>query len=156
MRALHAEQRPRSIAQEKSGIFSAAVIPWPQAGQRERGTNRLYVSGFGWGGGAGELPVCASSAHCSSQSRSIIFGKRWMTTLRNEPTASPSVRHSQGNTAGWAAVLRMSLIGSNKKGCGPTATLSEKCKAARRPSDRLADLEDRQVHRDHHSTDQDA
>src|SRR5438128_8066177 len=123
MRALHAEQRPRSIAQEKSGIFSVAVISWPQAGQRERGTNKLYVSGFGWGGGAGELPVCASSAHCSSQSRSIIFGKRWMTTLRNEPTTSPNARHSQGNTAGWAAVLRMSFIGSNKKGYGRTVTL---------------------------------
>jgi hypothetical protein len=33
-----------------------------------------------------------------------------MTTFRNEPTASPKARHSQGNTAGWVAVLRMSLI----------------------------------------------
>src|SRR5256886_7707724 len=54
MRAMHAEQRPRSITHETSGMFSAAVMVWPHAGQRERGTNKLYVSGFGWRGGTGE------------------------------------------------------------------------------------------------------
>src|SRR5260370_27426303 len=68
-----------------------------------------------------------------------------MTTFRNEPTMSPSARHSHGNTIGWAAVLRMSLIGSNKKGYGRAVTLSTR-RAMEMMLDRLADLEDRQVH----------
>src|SRR5258708_19266224 len=76
-----------------------------------------------------------------------------MTTFRNEPTMSPSARHSHGNTIGWAAVLRMSLIGSNKKGYGRAVTLSTR-RAMEMMLDRLADLEDRQVHGDHHAPDQ--
>src|SRR5258708_22187059 len=75
-----------------------------------------------------------------------------MTTFRNEPTMSPSARHSHGNTIGWAAVLRMSLIGSNKKGYGRAVTLSTR-RAMEMMLDRLADLEDRQVHGDHHAAD---
>src|SRR5258705_13851298 len=78
-----------------------------------------------------------------------------MTTFRNEPTMSPSARHSHGNTIGWPAALRMSLIGSNKKGYGRAATLSTGC-AVEIMLDRLADLEDRQGHRDHHAADQPA
>src|SRR5712691_1981920 len=78
-----------------------------------------------------------------------------MTTFRNEPTMSPSARHSHGNTIGWAAVLRMSLIGSNKKGYGRAVTLSTR-RAMEMMLDRLADLEDRQVHSDHHAADQHA
>src|SRR3977135_2245245 len=78
-----------------------------------------------------------------------------MTTFRNEPTTSPSARPSHGNTIGWAAALRMSLIGSNKKGYGRAVTLSTRC-VMEIMLDRLADLEDRQVHRDHHAADQHA
>src|SRR5256885_16889191 len=78
-----------------------------------------------------------------------------MTTFRNEPTMSPNTRHSHGNTVGWAAALRMSLIASNKKGYGRAVTLSTGC-AMEIMLDRLADLEDRQVHRDHHAADQHA
>src|SRR6266850_530006 len=76
-----------------------------------------------------------------------------MTTFRNEPTTSPSTRHSHGNAIGWAAALRISLIESNKKGYGRAATLSTR-RAVEIMLDRLADLEDRQVHRDHHAADQ--
>src|SRR5258708_13426234 len=75
-----------------------------------------------------------------------------MTTFRNEPTTSPSARHSHGNTIGWAAVLRISLIGSNKKGYGRTVTLSTRC-VMKIMLNRLAELEDGQVHRDHHAAD---
>src|SRR5712692_11095981 len=78
-----------------------------------------------------------------------------MTTFRNEPTTSPNARHSHGNTIGWAAVLRISLIGSNKKGYGRAVTLSTR-RVMEIMLDRLADLEDRQVHRDHHAADQNA
>src|SRR5260221_4820007 len=75
-----------------------------------------------------------------------------MTTFRNEPTTSPNARHSHGNTIGWAAALRISLIGSNKKGYGRAVTLSTR-RVMEIMLDRLADLEDRQVHRDHHAAD---
>src|SRR2546429_9236830 len=78
-----------------------------------------------------------------------------MTTFRNEPTTSPNTRHSHGNTVGWAAALRISLIGSNKKGYGWTVTPSPRC-AMGIMLDRLADLEDRQGNRDHHAPDQKA
>src|SRR5258708_999513 len=148
MRALHAEQRPRSATQETIGMFSAAATVWPHAGQRERGTKRLNLS-------AGAIASPRRSAHSSCQPRSIIFGKRWMTTFRNEPTMSPSARHSHGNTIGWPAALRMSLIGSNKKGYGRAVTLSTRC-VMEMMLDRLADLEDRQVHGDHHAAAQHA
>src|SRR5260221_227308 len=144
MRALHAEQRPRSRTQETIGMFSAAATVWPHAGQRERGTKRLTLP-------AGAIASPRRSAHSSCQPRSIIFGKRWMTTFRNEPTMSPSARHSHGNTIGWPAALRISLIGSNKKGYGRAATLSTRC-AMEIMLDPLADLEDRQVHCRYHAT----
>src|SRR5260221_12226387 len=78
-----------------------------------------------------------------------------MTTFRNEPTMSPSARHSHGNTIGWAAALRMSLIGSNKKGYGRAVTLSTRC-VMEMMLDRLADLEDREVHGDYHDAEQNA
>src|SRR3981081_4631401 len=75
-----------------------------------------------------------------------------MTTFRNEPTTSPTARESQGNTAGCAAVLKISLIGSNKKGYGRTVTLSTR-RVMKIMLVRLAELEDGQVHRDHHAAD---
>src|SRR5262245_11243704 len=131
MRALHAEQRPRRAAQESRGMFSIAVMPWPQAGQCERGTKRLYLSvDFGLG-------VFSSSAHSSRQVRSIILGRRWMTTLRKEPTARPTRKQTQGNAAECATALIVSVI-----------------RAGGAWLDRLADLEYRQVHRDDHAPDQ--
>src|SRR2546430_729102 len=78
-----------------------------------------------------------------------------MTTFRNEPTTSPNTRHSHGNTVGWAAALRIPLIGSNKKGYGWTVTPSPRC-AMGIMLDRLADLEDRQGHRHQHGAAQHA
>src|SRR5258708_34361971 len=78
-----------------------------------------------------------------------------MTTSKNEPQMGPGARPSHGNTIGWAAALRMSLIGSNKKGYGRAVTLSTRC-VMEMMLDRLADLEDRQVHGDHHAADQHA
>src|SRR2546427_12460028 len=68
---------------------------------------------------------------------------------------SPNTRHSHGNTIGWPAALRMSLIGSNKKGYGRAVTLSTRC-VMEIMLDRLADLEDRQGHSEHHTADQHA
>src|SRR6476646_5705613 len=96
MRALQLEHLPRSAIQLTRGIFSSAPMPWPQAGQRERGVNRL--SG---GASAGVSP--ASAAHSARHSRSIIFGSWWMTTFRNEPMHSPKRSASQGSTAGCAS-----------------------------------------------------
>src|SRR4051794_27806339 len=103
MRALHAEQRPRSNAHEMSGTFSSAVIWWPHDGQRERGFQRLK----GCVAGAGSP---RSSAHWAAQSRSIILGSRWMTTLRNEPMHRPSANATQGNMAGEASTETTSFI----------------------------------------------
>ena len=41
IRTLQARQRPDSASHETSGMFSTALIRWPQAGQAERGTTRL-------------------------------------------------------------------------------------------------------------------
>ena len=69
MRALQAEQRPRSASQLKTGMFSYQRMAWPQCGQRERGTTRLYFSssfgGWPW-----------KSAHSAAHCRSSILGKR--------------------------------------------------------------------------------
>src|SRR6266850_8341807 len=58
MREPHFEHLPRSTAQLTSGIFSSAVMPCPQLGQRERGATRLS-------GGSCAAGWPASSAHCS-------------------------------------------------------------------------------------------
>src|SRR5215831_4430196 len=131
MRALHFEQRPRSTAQESSGMFSRAVMPCPHEGQAERGTKRLYGSSFGGG------EPLASSWHSAFHARSIILGRRWMATFRNEPTARPTAKQTSGKTAGWASASIVSLI-----------------RAGGALLDRLTDLEYRQVHRDDHAADQ--
>ena len=64
-------------------MFSSGVIRCPQDGQPERGVTRLNRGATG-----GVSP--RSSAHCACHSRSIIFGRRWITTFRNEPIASPN------------------------------------------------------------------
>src|SRR5262249_57551073 len=87
-----------------------------------------------WGGGgdAGEpqgSPASLSiSAHSSFQARSIILGSRWMTTLRNEPTARPTAKETSGKTAGWVSASIVPLI-----------------RALGALLDRLTDLEYRQV-----------
>src|SRR5882672_6720215 len=91
--ALQSEHLPRNTAQLTSGTFSSAVILCPHAGQRERGTNRLYGSAFG-------ISWPASDAHSARHSSSSIFGRRWMTTFRNEPMHSPRASASHGKTAG--------------------------------------------------------
>src|SRR5258707_715847 len=93
MGALQFEQRPFKKAKLTSGIFSSAPMPLPQEGQRDRGTIRLYVS---WAGSSWP----ESSAHSARQARSIIFGRRWMATLRNEPMHSPETSAIHGKTAG--------------------------------------------------------
>ena len=77
-------------------MFSSAVMPCPQLGQRERGATRLSGGscGAGWP---------ASAAHSARHSRSMIFGSRWITTLRNEPTHSPKNSANHGRTAGCAS-----------------------------------------------------
>src|SRR5919204_3334034 len=125
MRAPQLEHLPRSTTQLTRGTFSSAVMPWPQDGQRERGVKRLSAAS-----GGGTSP--ASAAHSARHSRSIIFGRRWITTFRNEPMHSPNSRASQGSTAGCASQPI-------------DATL-----------DSLSYLEDRQGHGDHHAADQGA
>src|SRR6266850_1526272 len=96
MREPHFEHLPRSTDQLTSGIFSSAVMPCPQLGQRERGATRLS-------GGSSGVGCPASAAHSARHSRSIIFGRRWITTFRNEPTHSPKNNANQGRTAGCAS-----------------------------------------------------
>src|SRR3990172_4896887 len=74
-------------------MFSRAVIACPQAEQCEPGTTRLNA--FASGSFSPRI-----SAHCACQSRSIIFGRRWTTTFRNDPAMRPNTSHSQGKTAG--------------------------------------------------------
>src|SRR6266571_746775 len=117
MGVLQAEQRPPNTAQETSGMFSTAPIRWPHAGQRDLGATRLNFS-------AGGRASPRSSAHCACQSRSIIFGNRWMATFRNDPTASPNTKHSEEYTAGSTRALEISAMRAKKKGYGRTVTLA--------------------------------
>src|SRR5881397_1869793 len=126
--AAQAEQRPRRNRKLKTGMFSNAAMRWPQAGHSERGVIRLYGGSSG-----GASPD--SSAHCARQPRSSIFGSRWMTTLRKLPTQRPTMPPT--NTA---------TSGSVRIGMRRDATAS----------DDRAELEDRQVHRDHEASDHDA
>lgn len=86
-----------------TGIFSSAVIMCPHFGQRERGVTRLNgllsLSAVG-------LP--SISLHWCFHSRSIITGKRWMTTLRKLPSISPNKKQAVINTA-WL-LARISAI----------------------------------------------
>jgi hypothetical protein len=50
-----------------------------------------------------------SSAQSARQSRSIILGSRWITTLRNEPTHSPKANAIQGKAAGWTSQPRSGI-----------------------------------------------
>src|SRR5215207_6487194 len=67
-------------------MFWSALIWWPQAGHAERGSTRLYRSAVA----VAIAPSLAfNSAHSARQRASIIFGIRWMTTLRMLPMQRP-------------------------------------------------------------------
>src|SRR3972149_1584058 len=85
-------------------MFSRAVMAYPQAGQCERGLTRLNA--FASGSFSPRI-----SAHWAFQSRSIIFGRRWTTTFRNDPMMRPNTSHSQGKTAGGGNASRKSIKG---------------------------------------------
>src|SRR5438067_2151024 len=70
MRSPHARQRPRSATQDTTGTLSTGATGVPQLGQRDRG--RI------------------------TDSRR---GTRWMTTFRNDPTASPRTPHTTARNA---------------------------------------------------------
>src|SRR5258707_14203594 len=116
---LQLEHFPCRKIQLRIGTFCRAVIGFAHDGQRERGKNRLSGSAAG-------ATAPASSAHSARHSRSSICGRRWMTTLGNEPTARPTANATQGKTAGWARNQPIDVM----------------C------SDGLAHLEDRQEHGD--------
>src|SRR5215475_4085627 len=109
-------------------MFSSAEIGCPQDGHCERGVIRLY----GGRSGAGSP---ASSAHCERQPRSSIFGRRWMTTLTKLPMQSPTTPAMTALVSGSVASAGMGDAGG---------------------SDDRAELEDRQIHRDHEAADHDA
>jgi len=64
-------------------MFSSTATGRPQCGQREPGRSSDNSSA-----GAGVSP--RSSAHWTDQSRSIMRGRRWMTTLRKLPIIRPN------------------------------------------------------------------
>ena len=80
------------------GMFSHALIAWLQCGQAERGTTRLY--GVCRAASLSGCDIPLSSAHCCFQPSSIIFGNRWITTLRKLPTIRPSTPHMMVNASG--------------------------------------------------------
>ena len=88
-------------------MFSLARMRRPQPGHADRGRARLYA-----GAASGAWP--ASSAHCAAHSRSIIFGRRWITTLRKLPTARPMTAARVTKTVGWARASR-GLMGRQEK-----------------------------------------
>src|ERR1700754_4105945 len=100
-------------------MFSYQRIWWPQAGQRERGAESEIS-------GVSSIFTPSSSALSTRQPRSIISGRRWITTFRKLPIRSPSKARTSGDSK--------------------TPTTCESIDAG---LDDLAELEDRQVHRDH-------
>ncbi len=109
----HPEHRPRRNSQLSTGMFSSAVIWWPQDGQCERGLTRL--NGETSGGGSPR-----TSAACWFHSFSIILGTRRMTTFRKLPTARPSASASPTASAGDCASSEMKSILAATRGCdGP-------------------------------------
>src|SRR5512147_2069207 len=99
------------------------------------------------GTAAGSWP--ASSAHCACQSRSIIFGRRWMTTFRKLPTARPAIVASVTKPAGWARASRRVMAEGPQ---APPAAPSGGCARLYR----LAELENGQVHGHDHAAAQHA
>src|SRR5882672_9500163 len=74
----------------------------------------------------------SSSALSMRQPRSIISGRRWITTVRKLPMHRPSAASTSGDSKTSRVRASIDNIGS----------------------DDLAELEDRQVHRDHDAADQ--
>ena len=84
-------------------------MPWPQCGQRERGTSRLNASaGAGATGGlpAGAAFSAAIAANSASHWRSIILGRRWITTLRKLPISNPMTPASAASISGDIPIRR--------------------------------------------------
>ncbi len=130
----------------------------PQDGHRDRGTRQVV-------GAALRAASPASSAHCSRQPRSSIFGRRWMTTFRKLPMHSPtsaatarrgsiaSVIARRGRIAERTRVARCAAesAGVHALRTGPVNTRRDLAQ-----SDDRSELEDRKVHRDHQAADHDA
>src|SRR5690606_13176832 len=117
------------------------------------------------------------------QSRSIMSGSRWMTTLRKLPTSRENRNTTPTNTTGEAAARRSIIAGAlrggapfRETGAGLPSPVARGARShggalrprwiARRadargrpwcpPSDHRAHLEDRQVHRHDEAADEDA
>src|SRR3982751_4791155 len=121
--------RPRSKTQLASGMLSNAESLCLQEGQCEPVLTRS-------GGTASSVCSCPSSSRaCERQSCSSLFGRRRMTTLRKLPTRSPS-----------NPVSAISGPGSVAQASSDTRGLA----------DHRGELEDREVHADHHAADEHA
>jgi hypothetical protein len=77
----HSRHFPRSSSHDTMGTLSRAATGWSHSGQRERGATT-----------------------------DSFRGTRWITTLRNEPTASPSTPQA---TASSAITVRRLPAGSH-------------------------------------------
>src|SRR4026207_2165404 len=95
-----------------------------------------------------------------------MIGRRWMTTLRKLPTSRLRMNTDAIRSAGEVAkassiVMPRGVYLFSRRQCCPTAQMKTP-RIARRflwlcaygPSDHRAQLEDRQVHRDHQTTNQ--
>ncbi|MNT69852.1 hypothetical protein D3C72_2081950 [compost metagenome] len=85
-------------------MFSQARISWLQWGQREFGNTRLNTGPVG---SAGRLNA---SRACSCQSRNIIFGRRWITTLRKLPISRPRRNTHKTKASAWLARKSINCI----------------------------------------------
>ncbi len=72
-------------------MFSYQRIGWPQAGQRERGVDSVIA-------GVSAIFTPSNSALSIRQPRSIINGRRWMTTFRKLPMHKPSKARTSGDS----------------------------------------------------------
>src|SRR6185295_11354247 len=134
-------------------MFSSAVMRWPQDGHAERGTARFSFSAAGAG-----APV--SSAQSVFHCRSSMRGRRWMTTFRKLPTTRPTTTAATMNSQG--AALKTSTIVIARRGVRREADFvgpEQVTPHSPRPpphlfSDRLAHLEDREIHGDDQAADQ--
>jgi hypothetical protein len=110
--------------------------------------------------GCGAAVSPRSSAHCSCQPRSSIFGSRWITTFRKLPTHSPTTSAHAVATAG--SVKRRRHRKGASRATSPAAASESAAESGRTHegpdarSDDRAELEDRQVHRDDQAADDDA
>ena len=124
--AAQAEQRPRRNRKLKTGMFSDAVMGWPQAGHCERGVIRLYEGSSG--GGPPD-----SSAHCARQPRSSIFGSRWMTTFKKLPMHRPTMPLTSHAASGSVNVAGMRLKRARRQTTAPSLKIGRYIATTRPP-----------------------